>query len=59
MGKNVVRCGDLMPGCDFQAHGETVENVLAQAAAHAKAAHGIDEISDELAEKVKGVIKDA
>ena len=59
MGKKLLRCGALTPGCDFQAQGETVENVLAQAAAHAKAAHGIDEISDELAEKVKGVIKDA
>lgn len=59
MDKKVLRCGDLMPGCDFQAEGETVEDVLVRAAAHAKSVHGIDTITDELAAKVKGAIKDA
>ena len=53
-----MKCGDLMPGCDFEVRGETEEEILAQAAAHAKEAHGLD-VTPELAEKVKGVIHDA
>ena len=46
-----------MPGCDFEAHGETVEDVLNAAAQHAKETHGL-QVTPELAEKVKSVIKD-
>ena len=53
-----MKCGDLMPGCDFEAHGETVEDILNAAAQHAKEAHGL-QVTPELAEKVKSVIKDA
>lgn len=52
-----MKCGDLMPGCGFEATGETVEDVLQQAAAHAKEAHGLD-VTTELAEKVKAAIRD-
>lgn len=52
-----LKCGDLMPGCGFQATGETVEEVLQQAAVHAKEAHGLD-VTPELAEKVKAAIHD-
>ena len=53
----VMKCGDLMPGCDFEARGETEDDILQAAAAHAKEAHGLD-VTPELAEKVKSVIKD-
>ncbi len=53
----VMKCGDLMPGCDFQAKGATVDEVLQQAAVHAKEVHGLD-VTPELAEKVKAAIKD-
>ena len=53
----VMKCGDLMPGCDFEARGETEDDILQAAAAHAKEAHGLD-VTAELAEKVKSVIKD-
>ena len=53
----VMQCADLMPGCDFKAMGETEDDILKQAAAHAKEAHGLD-VTPELAEKVKSVIKD-
>ena len=52
-----MKCGDLMPGCDFEAHGETEEDILKAAAQHAEEAHGLD-VTPELAEKVKSVIKD-
>jgi predicted small metal-binding protein len=52
----VLRCGEIVPGCDFEAHGETEDEVMHQAAAHAKNDHGIGEITPELAAKVKGAI---
>lgn len=53
----VLRCGDLMPGCDFKATGRTEQEVMQKAAAHAQSAHGIS-VTPELAEKVKGAIKE-
>ena len=51
----VLKCGDLMPECDFEARGETDEDILNAAAAHAKEAHGL-EPTPELVEKVKSVV---
>ena len=52
----VLKCGDLMLGCDFGATGATEQEVLQKAAEHAKSAHGIS-ATPELAEKLKGAIK--
>jgi len=42
----VLKCGDLMPGCDFEARGETEQEILQSAATHAKEAHGLDATPD-------------
>jgi predicted small metal-binding protein len=54
----VIRCRDVGVDCDFEAHGETVEDILNQCGEHAKTAHGMTEISDDLMEKVKAAIHD-
>lgn len=54
-----MKCGDLMPGCDFVAHGENEDDVLQKAAAHAKEAHGIEELTEDLVAQVRGKISDA
>ncbi len=54
-----LKCGDLMPGCDFVARGDNEEEVMKAAAEHAKAAHGMEQVTPELAAKVKGAITDA
>ena len=54
-----ITCRDVGVDCDFQATGETIDDVMAQCAAHARNAHGIDQIPPELAEKVQSAIKDA
>ncbi len=54
----VLKCGDLMPGCDFEAKGETEDEVLRKAAVHAKEAHGLD-ATPEVVTKVKAAIHDA
>ena len=55
----VIYCTDIM-GCDctFGARGDTLDQVLALGAEHAKEVHGITEITPEMVEKVKAVIRD-
>jgi predicted small metal-binding protein len=38
--------------------GETTEDILQQAAEHARTAHGMTEIPPEVAEKLRGAIRD-
>jgi predicted small metal-binding protein len=52
-----LACAKLMPGCDFKAEAATEEELLKKAAAHASEAHGIKEITPELANKVKAAIE--
>ena len=53
-----LHCGDLMKGCDFVARGETEQEVMKQAAEHAKSAHGMHHITPELAMQVRQAIRD-
>jgi predicted small metal-binding protein len=53
-----ISCRDVGVDCDFKATGETVEAVMKKCAEHAKAAHGMNEIPPELAEKVRSAIRD-
>lgn len=53
-----VNCRDVGVDCDFTARGETEQEVLQQCAEHARTAHGINEIPPELAQKVRGAIRD-
>lgn len=52
----VLKCNDLMPGCSFEARGNSEEEVLTKAAEHARTAHNLTEISPELASQVRGAI---
>jgi predicted small metal-binding protein len=52
----VLRCNDLMPGCPFEARGNSEESILAQAAEHAKTAHNLTDIPEEMISKVRGAI---
>jgi len=54
----ILRCADLMPGCNFAAEGNTVDEVMAKAAEHAKKDHGMMTIPPEVAAKVQAAIKD-
>jgi len=52
-------CGSVVPGCDGVVQGETVEDVMAAAAAHAAEAHGMDSVPDEVVEAIQAGIIDA
>lgn len=53
-----LKCGDLMPGCKTIVEGKDEEEVMAKAAGHAKEAHGLQEITPELASQVRSAIKE-
>ena len=58
MGK-VLRCGELFPGCAVEARGETEEEILKQAAEHARRDHGVNQIDAATLAKVKAAIRPA
>ena len=54
----VVHCRDVGFDCDGVVRAETEEELLQQVAEHAKSAHGLEEVTDEIVEKVKSVIRE-
>jgi len=53
-----LACNDVVEGCAFTATAQTSEELIAKAAAHAHEEHGVDEITPELAAKVKAAIQE-
>jgi len=51
-----VRCGDIVPGCDFKARAETEPELLQKVAEHAREVHGIKEVTPDLLTQVKANI---
>ena len=49
-------CGTVVPGCDGVVTGETDDDVLAAAAAHAARAHGMTEVPDEVVGAIRAGI---
>lgn len=54
----VLNCKDVGFDCEGVVRAETEEEALQIAAAHAKDVHGIQEITPEIAEKVKAAMRD-
>lgn len=52
-------CGDVVAGCDGVVTGETEDEVLAAAAAHAAEAHGMSEVPDEVVDAIRAGITEA
>jgi predicted small metal-binding protein len=53
-----MSCRDVGPDCDFVARGESDDEVMGQVAEHARAAHGMEEVPQELADKARAAIRD-
>lgn len=49
-------CGDVVPGCDGVVRGATDDEVLAAAAAHAREAHGMDHVPDDVVAAIRSGI---
>ena len=54
----VLKCGDLMPGCNAVIEGKDEAEVMAKGAEHAKTAHKMEAIPPYVAAKVKAAIRD-
>ncbi len=54
----ILRCGDLMPGCNAVIEGKDVAEVMAKAVEHAKKEHGVTKIPPEVAAKAQAAIKE-
>ena len=54
----VLKCGDVVPGCNAEIKGDSEHDVLRKAAEHAKTAHHMDSIPPDVLSKVKGAIHD-
>ena len=54
----VLKCGDVVPGCNAEMRGDSEHDVLRKAAEHAKTAHHMDRIPPDVLSKVKGAIHD-
>ena len=52
-------CGDVVDGCEGVVTGETDEEVLAAAAAHAASAHGMTGVPDDVVAAIRAGITDA
>jgi len=54
----VLRCSDLMHGCDYVAKADTEEELMQKAAQHAREKHGMQTVPPEVAEKIKSKIRE-
>lgn len=54
----VIHCKDVGFECEGVVRAESEEEVLQMAAKHAKTTHGVNELTEELVQKVKSVIRD-
>jgi predicted small metal-binding protein len=52
-----IACNDIVPGCAYTASAHTEEDLVKEAAEHARHAHGVKEVTPELAAKVKAAIR--
>jgi len=52
----VLKCSDLNPGCNFEARGNSDDEVLKKAAEHAKTAHNMPSIPPDVLSKARSAI---
>ena len=54
----VLKCGDVVPGCNAELRGNSVDEVLKQANEHAKTAHNMQTMPPEVLNQVRAAIHD-
>lgn len=53
-----LECGKLFEGCEGVVEAETADEVMAQATAHAREAHGLETVDAETAEALTAAIEE-
>jgi predicted small metal-binding protein len=56
MGKHIA-CGDVVDGCGFTAEAATETELLDKVKTHAAEDHGVEQVTPELAAKLKAAIQ--
>ncbi len=56
--EKVIRCRDVGFDCNGVIKAKTEKEALALAAEHAKAVHGLKEVTPEVVEKIRSVIRE-
>lgn len=54
----VLHCRDVGFDCEGVIRGDTEDDVMQQAAQHARDAHGMEEVTPEIAEQIRSKIQD-
>jgi predicted small metal-binding protein len=54
----MLKCGDLMPGCDTVIVGKDVDEVFAKAEAHARKEHNMTIIPPSVMSQIESAIKE-
>jgi predicted small metal-binding protein len=54
----VLRCSDMMPGCDYVARAETEDELMQKAAQHAQEKHGMQTVPPEVVQQIKSKIRE-
>jgi predicted small metal-binding protein len=52
-----LACGDVVPGCAFKTEAATEDELIKKVAEHAAQHHGVQQVTPELAAKVKAAIR--
>jgi predicted small metal-binding protein len=52
----MLKCGDVMPGCNVVIEGKDENEVMAKASEHARQKHGVHTVSPDMAAKAKAAI---
>jgi predicted small metal-binding protein len=53
-----MKCGDIVPGCEYVARGQNEDEAPARAAEHTKKDDGMESILEDVLKKVKSAIHD-
>jgi predicted small metal-binding protein len=54
----VLRCGDVVSGCSFEARADSEGELMQKVAQHAREAHGMQTVPPEVVQKVKSKIRE-
>jgi predicted small metal-binding protein len=54
----IVSCRDVGADCDFVAHGNNEDEIMSQVEEHARTAHSMSPIPDEVRDQVRAAIHD-
>jgi predicted small metal-binding protein len=54
----VLKCGDVVPGCNFEMRGNSEDEILKKADEHAKTAHNMQNMPPDVLSKVRSAIHD-